>query len=44
MTWRHINNFSTNSVALVLTSTHYNPDDYIEDFSEYLALKNHVND
>lgn len=40
LTWRHINNFSTNSVALVLTSTYYNQDDYIEDFEVYKALKN----
>lgn len=40
LTWRHINNFSTNSVALVLTSTFYNQDDYIEDFDVYKALKN----
>jgi hypothetical protein len=40
LTWRHINNFSTNSVALVLTSTFYNQDDYIEDFEVYKALKN----
>lgn len=40
MTWRHINNFSTNSVALVISSTLYDPDDYIEDFDEYKTLKN----
>ena len=40
MTWRHINNFSTNSVALVLSSTLYDPDDYIEEFDEYKTLKN----
>ena len=40
MTWRHINNFSTNSVALVLTSTYYNPDDYITDFEQFITLKN----
>ncbi len=27
--WRELSNFSTNSVALVLASTPYNPDDYI---------------
>ena len=40
LTWRHINNFSTNSVALILTSTYYNQDDYIEDFEVYKILKN----
>ena len=39
MTWRHIDNFSTNSVAMVLSSTCYDPDDYIEDFEAYKALK-----
>ncbi len=40
MTWRAIDNFSTNSVALVLSSTTYDPSDYIEDFNEFLKLKN----
>lgn len=40
MTWRHINNFSTNSVALALTSTYYNPDDYIADFEQFKKLIN----
>lgn len=40
MTWRHINNFSTNSVALILTSTYYDEDDYIVDFEEFKTLKN----
>ena len=39
MTWRHIDNFSTNSVALVLSSTSYDPKDYIEDFEEFKVLK-----
>ena len=33
--WRHMENFSTNSVALVLSSTYYNALDYIRDFEEY---------
>ena len=40
MTWRHINNFSTNSVALVLTNTYYNEQDYIADFEKFKTLKN----
>lgn len=28
-TWRVLTNFSTNSVALILSSTYYDPDDYI---------------
>ena len=39
MVWRHIDNFSTNSVALVLSSTHYDPEDYIEDFELFKELK-----
>lgn len=38
MTWRSIDNFSTNSVALVLSSTQYDANDYIEDFSEYCKI------
>ena len=34
-TWRQLENFSTNSVAMVLSSTLYDPDDYIENFAEY---------
>jgi hypothetical protein len=33
--WRHMENFSTNSVALVLSSTPYNANDYIRNFEEY---------
>ena len=40
MTWRKIDNFSTNSVVYVLSSELYDPADYIEDFDEYLQLKN----
>lgn len=40
MTWRLMNNFSTNSVALILSSSLYDPDDYIEDFGEFKSLKN----
>ena len=39
MTWRRIDNFSTNSVALVLSSTIYDPSDYIEDFEDFLTQK-----
>lgn len=34
--WREMNNFSTNSLAMVLSSTFYNEDDYIRDFKDYL--------
>ncbi len=37
--WRQMQNFSTNSLALVLSSTHYNEDDYIYDYNEFLAYR-----
>lgn len=37
--WRQMQNFSTNSLALVLSSTHYNPDDYIYDFNAFLKFR-----
>lgn len=33
-TWRHIENFSTNSLSLHLSSHQYQPEDYIRDFDE----------
>lgn len=37
--WREMDNFSTNSLALEFASTKYNPEDYIRDYNEFLALK-----
>ncbi len=34
--WRHMENFSTNSLALVLSSTFFNKEDYILNFDNYL--------
>lgn len=49
--WRRMTNFSTNSLALVLASTDYNPDDYIMDYQDFLLwlkgqamLTDNVND
>ncbi|MEI6122898.1 MAG: FdtA/QdtA family cupin domain-containing protein [Bacteroidota bacterium] len=40
-TWRHLENFSTNALALVIASTKFNEADYIRDFEHYLDyLKN----
>lgn len=36
--WREMNNFSTNSLALVLASTPYGENDYIYDYDEFLKL------
>lgn len=37
--WRKMNNFSTNSLALVLSSTKYDVNDYIRDYQEFLKYK-----
>ena len=39
MMWRQMVNFSTNSLALVLTSTDYDKSDYIHDYQNYLKEK-----
>lgn len=36
LVWRTMANFSTNSLALVLSSTEYDPEDYIRDYKEFL--------
>ena len=38
LTWREIDNFSTNSVALVLSSTTFDESDYIRDFNQYKQI------
>jgi len=37
-TWRHMENFSTNSLAMVLASTQFDKNDYIRKYDEF---KNH---
>lgn len=37
--WREMDNFSTNALALVLSSTKYDVNDYIRDYHEFLKLK-----
>ena len=39
MMWREMVNFSTNSVALVLSSTRYDAADYIRDYEEFKQVK-----
>ena len=41
--WRTMTNFSTNSLALVLSSTPYDEKDYIFDYQEYLAWTKNKN-
>jgi dTDP-4-dehydrorhamnose 3,5-epimerase-like enzyme len=36
--WREMNNFSTNSLALILASTKYDENDYIRDYDEFKSL------
>lgn len=42
LTWRHMENFSTNALALHLSSTRYRADDYIRDRGEFLRLSSHA--
>ena len=37
--WRHVENFSTNALALVLSSSEYDANDYIRDYNEFLKFK-----
>ena len=37
--WREMENFSTNSLAMILSSTDYDVNDYIRDYDEFLRLK-----
>lgn len=39
LTWRRLENFSTNSLALILSSTTYDENDYIRDFQDFLQIK-----
>jgi hypothetical protein len=38
MIWREMLNFSTNSLALIVSSTNYSDTDYIRDYSEFQKL------
>jgi len=38
MVWRRLENFSTNSLALILASTEYNDQDYIRDFDTFKSM------
>lgn len=37
--WREMENFSTNSLALEFGSIHYDEQDYIRDYNDYLKMK-----
>jgi hypothetical protein len=40
MFWRHMENFSTNSLALIVADQNYDEKEYIRDFDSYRQLKN----
>ena len=40
MYWRSLENFSTNSLALIVSDQFYNEGDYIRDFDKYKLIKN----
>lgn len=40
MLWRRMENFSTNSLALVVSSISYDSNDYITDFGKFKKIKN----
>ena len=37
--WREMDNFSTNSLAMILSSTDYDASDYVRDYDEFFKLK-----
>ena len=41
MMWRMLENFSTNSLALIIASTEYSENDYIRDFEKFKQNKLH---
>ena len=40
MYWRRLENFSTNSLALIVSDKPYNENDYIRDFEEFKTMTN----
>lgn len=38
MMWRTLQNFSTNSLAVIISSTDYDANDYLRDFNEFKKL------
>ena len=41
MVWKDMYDFSPDSVLLVLSSEHYDPEEYIRDFDEFMKAGNH---
>ena len=42
MLWRRMENFSTNSLALIVSSMKYDESDYIRDFDEFKIIKDAI--
>ena len=42
MLWRRVENFSTNALALIVSSIPYDQNDYIRNFDEYKKLNEYV--
>lgn len=40
MIWRSLENFSTNSLAFIISDMSYNSNDYIRDFKQFQSMKN----
>jgi hypothetical protein len=40
MYWRRLENFSTNSLALIVSDKSYSENDYIRDFEQYMLIQN----
>ncbi|HEX8547632.1 MAG TPA: FdtA/QdtA family cupin domain-containing protein [Cytophagaceae bacterium] len=40
MIWRSMENFSTNSLALILADQRYNEEEYVRDYKVYQSIKN----
>jgi hypothetical protein len=40
MTWRQIENFSTNALALIVSDNMYDEGEYIRDYNDFLTAKN----
>lgn len=40
--WRYMENFSTNAVALILSSTQFSEDDYIRNYKDFLKITEHA--
>jgi hypothetical protein len=40
MYWRRLENFSTNSLALIVSDKSYSENDYVRNFDEFILMKN----